>query len=223
MDRRKKSRENREQLRCCNWIQLPTGPIPEIFLGVKAGRRQSQEPEYLSDSPHSCSRPAVSGRIKHGDTVPWLQRKNFFAKRRMRAGRCDAANGGLTSPTLGVGGNLYAKSPNMSYFRGARAFCPSPPAFCRRQFADLPSKLLETLAAAAITARAEAVRQHAGQSGQHARAPQHVTCFCCRVDLLGAGRRKISIHGSATNDGSLTDSFTQRDGGRTDHRFCNAF
>jgi len=58
VDRRKKSRENREQLRCCNWIQLPTGPIavvagvppaahwlcPESIRGrhrkaVKAGRR----------------------------------------------------------------------------------------------------------------------------------------------------------------------------------------
>jgi hypothetical protein len=29
VDRRKKSRENREQLRCCNWIRLPIGPIPE--------------------------------------------------------------------------------------------------------------------------------------------------------------------------------------------------
>src|SRR4029453_16391720 len=55
VDRRKKSRENREQLRCCNWIRLPTGPIPEVS-GVKAGTRQSQEPEYLSGPPHSFPR-----------------------------------------------------------------------------------------------------------------------------------------------------------------------
>src|SRR5881392_2592205 len=30
VDRRKKSRENREQLRCCNWIRLPIGPIVKI-------------------------------------------------------------------------------------------------------------------------------------------------------------------------------------------------
>jgi SAM-dependent methyltransferase len=33
VDRRKKSRANREQLRCCNWIRLPYGPIPENFRG----------------------------------------------------------------------------------------------------------------------------------------------------------------------------------------------
>ena len=27
VDRRKKSRANREQLRCCNWIRLTIGPI----------------------------------------------------------------------------------------------------------------------------------------------------------------------------------------------------
>jgi len=33
VDRRKKSRENREQLRCCNWIRLPIGPIA-VVAGV---------------------------------------------------------------------------------------------------------------------------------------------------------------------------------------------
>src|SRR5438270_3014028 len=32
---------------------FPLGQSPKIFLGVKAGRRQSQEPEYLSGPPHS--------------------------------------------------------------------------------------------------------------------------------------------------------------------------
>src|SRR5205814_3752844 len=47
------------------------------------------------------------------------ERKNFFAKRRMRAGRCNAVDGGLTSPTLGVGGNLLCKIVQCGSFRGA--------------------------------------------------------------------------------------------------------
>ncbi len=39
VDRRKKSRANREQLRCCNWIRLPNWANPRNFSGVKAGRR----------------------------------------------------------------------------------------------------------------------------------------------------------------------------------------
>src|SRR5205823_6198997 len=38
VDRREKSRANREQLRCCNWIRLPKGN-PRKHSGVKAGRR----------------------------------------------------------------------------------------------------------------------------------------------------------------------------------------
>src|SRR5437764_10569655 len=78
VDRRKKSRENREQLRCCNWIQLPTGPIAEInglgfqpmsssagcrcHVNGEGGKKVrchtgiiSQEPEYLSGPPHSVA------------------------------------------------------------------------------------------------------------------------------------------------------------------------
>jgi hypothetical protein len=70
VDRRKKSRENREQLRCCNWIRLPIGPIPENDFGGEGGNEVrfrtgiiSQEPEYLSGPPHSvavalCATPA---------------------------------------------------------------------------------------------------------------------------------------------------------------------
>src|SRR6266480_2185669 len=47
-------------------------------------------------------------------------RKNFFAKRRMRAGRCNAVDGGLTSPTLRVGGNLLCKIVQFGWFREAR-------------------------------------------------------------------------------------------------------
>jgi hypothetical protein len=38
VDRREKSRANREQLRCCNWIRLPKAN-PQKHSGVKAGRR----------------------------------------------------------------------------------------------------------------------------------------------------------------------------------------
>src|SRR5205814_8190031 len=47
------------------------------------------------------------------------ERKNFFAKRRMRAGRCNAVDDGLTSPTLGVGGNLLCEIVQFGSFWGA--------------------------------------------------------------------------------------------------------
>jgi len=33
VDRRKKSRVNREQLRCCNWIRLPTSQSVALAAG----------------------------------------------------------------------------------------------------------------------------------------------------------------------------------------------
>jgi hypothetical protein len=39
-DRWKEFRENRKQLRCCNWIQLPTSQSPDD-PAVKAGRRMA--------------------------------------------------------------------------------------------------------------------------------------------------------------------------------------
>jgi hypothetical protein len=52
VERRKKSRVNREQLRCCNWIQLPSisddvrrqanRQAMGVVLMVKAGRRTIQ-------------------------------------------------------------------------------------------------------------------------------------------------------------------------------------
>jgi hypothetical protein len=38
VDRRKKSRANREQLRCCNWIRLPMGQFPKAF-GSEGGKK----------------------------------------------------------------------------------------------------------------------------------------------------------------------------------------
>src|SRR6266568_5256974 len=39
----------------------------------------------------------------------------------MRAGRCNAVDGGLTSPTLGVGGNLLCEIVQFGLFRVAHA------------------------------------------------------------------------------------------------------
>jgi len=37
--RRKKSRENREQLRCCNWIRLPNWANPREFSEGEGGKK----------------------------------------------------------------------------------------------------------------------------------------------------------------------------------------
>ena len=72
----------------------------------------------MSGPPHSavavalCATPNAS----HRDAA--TGRKNFFAKRRMRAGRCGL---GHTSPTLGVGGNLLCKIVQFGFFGGAHA------------------------------------------------------------------------------------------------------
>src|SRR5207249_1786694 len=73
-----------------------------------------QEPEYLSDPPHSVV--AVALIAASGINDPGCNRKNFFAKRRMRAGRCGH---GHTSPTLRVGGNLLCKIVQSGWFRVA--------------------------------------------------------------------------------------------------------
>ena len=121
MDRRKKSRENREQLRCCNWIRLPIGPIVEN-LGGEGGKKErcrtgilSQEPEYLSGSPHSVAVALCATRARL--TEARLQQKllrekknESWAMRRFENVR------GLTSPTLGVGGNLLCKIVQFGFF-----------------------------------------------------------------------------------------------------------
>src|SRR5437899_1435751 len=70
---------------------------PKAFGGGEGGKKGETRSQNIC--PVCLIRARVCGA-----------RKNFFAKRRMRAGRCGL---GHTSPTLGVGGNLYAKSPNM--------------------------------------------------------------------------------------------------------------
>jgi hypothetical protein len=39
VDRRKKSRENREQLRCCNWIRLPNWANSRKIFGSEGGKK----------------------------------------------------------------------------------------------------------------------------------------------------------------------------------------
>ena len=65
------------------------------------------------------SRPPHSAVAAIGDRGYNAVRKNFFAKRRMRAGRCGL---GHTSPTLGVGGNLLW---NVVLFGSVRVAHPS--------------------------------------------------------------------------------------------------
>src|SRR5262249_45352075 len=55
VDRRKKSRENREQLRCCNWIRLPIGPIPEIVFGGEGGKKEKPGARIFVRSTSFCS------------------------------------------------------------------------------------------------------------------------------------------------------------------------
>ncbi len=59
--------------------------------------------------PHRHQKPGARIFVRSTSFVRRGERKNFFAKRRMRAGRCEAANRGLTSLTLGVGGNLLCR------------------------------------------------------------------------------------------------------------------
>ena len=79
-------------------------------VGIK-----SQEPEYLSGPPHSCSRRAVRDACaSHRDaaTAKKLLRKKKNESWTMR--RFENIRG-LTSPTLGVGGNLLCKSSSIRF------------------------------------------------------------------------------------------------------------
>jgi hypothetical protein len=54
---------------------------------------------------------------------------------------------------------------------GARAFCSLPTACCRRLLVRLSFRASEQSRQSSFAGCLEAVRQHAGYSGQHARAP----------------------------------------------------
>jgi hypothetical protein len=60
-----------------------------------------------------------------------------------------------------------------SIIRGARAFCSLPPACCRRLDVQVTWRIFEHPYATHATSPA-ALRQHAGENGQHARGPEPV-------------------------------------------------
>src|SRR5262249_25471552 len=103
VDRCKKSRENREQLRCCNWIQLPNGPILETILGVKAGRRYDAHRHHKPGARIFVPIHLIRFRECGAKKLLRKKKNESWAMRRLAAIR------GLTSPTLGVGENLLCK------------------------------------------------------------------------------------------------------------------
>jgi hypothetical protein len=133
VDRREKSRANREQLRCCNWIRLPKAN-PRKHSGVKAGRRcvrrvpDGKPGARIFDRSTSFASvtldpvlndlgSVIAANRFRNPSVRLGSRKNFFAKRRMRAGQCALrGSGGQTSPTLELEETCYAKSPIMFCF-----------------------------------------------------------------------------------------------------------
>src|SRR5438874_5130816 len=78
VDRRKKSRANREQLRCCNWIRLPNRANPRRLFGGEGGKKViPMEIGTYARSQNICPIHLIRARVCGA-------RKNFFAKRRMR-------------------------------------------------------------------------------------------------------------------------------------------
>lgn len=187
MDRRKKSRENREQLRCCNWIQLPIGPILETVSGVKAGTRYDAAQASQARSQNICPVHLIRGsavaavydrrfeKLRHTDSALIERRyRKASAKKLLRrkkneswAMRFAVAIGDQKPPLHGKQVRLselektcYAKS--FSLVSGARAFCPLYPAFCRRLFRGDAPKAGPSCEKVRFTEKTEAVRQNAG-------------------------------------------------------------
>src|SRR6476659_5593291 len=81
---------------------------------------QSREPEYLSGPPHSVAVAlcATSARLTETRLQQKLLRKK---KNESWAMRCFENIRGLTSPTLGVGGNLLCKIVQFGLLGVARA------------------------------------------------------------------------------------------------------
>jgi hypothetical protein len=77
VDRRKKSRANREQLRCCNWIQRPMGQSPKTCGGEGGMKVRPAGAGPKARSQNICPVHLIRARVCGA-------RKNFFAKRRMR-------------------------------------------------------------------------------------------------------------------------------------------
>src|SRR5260370_14908456 len=99
-------------------------PIPESFSGVKAGRRCASRMRRQKPGARIFARSNsfVPPRVR---TV----RKNFFAKRRMRAGRCVPRLRDEQVRLSELEVTCYAKSPNMvcvSEFDERGIFSPRP-------------------------------------------------------------------------------------------------
>src|SRR5438132_7164175 len=77
------------------WANRP----PKAFGGGEGGKKVRAAQASYARSQNICPVYLIRARVCGA-------RKNFFAKRRMRAGRCGL---GQTSPTLGVGGNLLCE------------------------------------------------------------------------------------------------------------------
>src|SRR5437660_7873408 len=77
---------------------FPMGQSPKGFGGEGGKKVRAAQASYAR-SQNICPVYLIRARVCGA-------RKNFFAKRRMRAGRCGL---GQTSPTLGVGGNLLCE------------------------------------------------------------------------------------------------------------------
>src|SRR5439155_20515515 len=97
------------------------GQFPKNF-GSEGGKKAKPGARiFVRSTSFGCRGGCVSRPVfaaAYAATIA-TSRKNFFAKRRMRAGRCNAVDGGLTSPTLGVGGNLLCEIVQFGLFRGA--------------------------------------------------------------------------------------------------------
>src|SRR4029077_16787709 len=87
---------------------FPLGQSPKSF-GGEVGKKD--EARSQSICPVHLIRPASAGR------------KNFFAKRRMRAGR--TLREARASPTLVVGGNLLCEIVQFGFSFGERTLSPS--------------------------------------------------------------------------------------------------
>jgi hypothetical protein len=83
VDRWKEFRENRKQLRCCNWIQLPNRQSPDISV-VKAGRRRVViEHSSNARSPPEARSQNISSICSHSRRrVCGPARQNFFVKKK---------------------------------------------------------------------------------------------------------------------------------------------
>jgi vitamin B12 transporter len=90
--------------------------------------------------------------------------------------------------------------------RGARAFCPQATAFCRRNFWLFASRLVRPPGLVSILFLKQAVRQHAGHSGQNTRAPQALTYIVAALaSVLPAAQGQDDHETSAQSETAQVD------------------